>query len=330
MPADVIESPHPMIAIACLCFLLLSLALVLGVFACYTRATVRRIEEALPPLGRIIEVDGQRLHVRDQGSGSPLVLLHGLGGQMRHFDVGAMADLRLGFRVISIDRPGSGHSRRAQGQPAGLAAQARTVAALIRQLGLERPTVVGHSLGGALALQLALDHPQAVGALALVAPLSHVLERVPAVFKPLAIRPRLLRALFAHTLALPATVIGGGRLMARVFGPEPVPRDFATRGGGLLALRPAQFLAAGADLDALRTDLPPLERRYRDLGVPLSVLYARDDALLDWRANGHDLVRQVPGARLQLADGGHMLPITRPGITADFIAQAAAGGRLAA
>lgn len=319
-----------MIVVASFCFLVLSLALVLGVFAWYTRGTVRRIEEALPPPGRMIEVDGQQLHVRDQGSGPALVLLHGLGGQMRHFDFGAMADLRLGFRVISIDRPGSGHSPRAKGQSADLAAQARMVAALIDRLGLERPTVVGHSLGGAVALQLALDYPQTVGALALVAPLSHVPERVPAVFQALAIRPRWLCALLAHTLALPATVIGGGRLMARVFGPEPVPRDFATRGGGLLALRPSQFLAGAADLASLRTHMPPLERRYRDLSVPLSVLYGRDDELLDWRANGQRLVDQVPGARLHLTDGGHMLPITRPTVTADFIAQAAAERELAA
>lgn len=319
-----------MIVVAYFCFLVFSCALVLGVFAWYTRGTVRRIEQALPPLGRMIEVDGQQLHVRDQGGGPPLVLLHGLGGQMRHFDFGAMADLRHDFRVISVDRPGSGYSRRASQAPADLAAQARTVAALMEQLGLERPTVVGHSLGGAVALQLALDHPQAVGALALVAPLSHTPRRVPSVFAALAIRPRPLCALFAHALALPATVIGGGRLMKQVFGPEPVPGDFATRGGGLLALRPSQFLAGAADLQALRAHLPELEARYRQLTVPLSVLYGRNDALLDWRANGEQLVRQVAGARLELVDGGHMLPITQPARTAAFIAAAAAARRLAA
>ena len=319
-----------MIVVAYFCFLVFSCALVLGVFAWYTRGTVRRIEQALPPLGRMIEVDGQQLHVRDQGGGPPLVLLHGLGGQMRHFDFGAMADLRHDFRVISVDRPGSGYSRRASQAPADLAAQARTVAALMEQLGLERPTVVGHSLGGAVALQLALDHPQAVGALALVAPLSHTPRRVPSVFAALAIRPRPLCALFAHALALPATVIGGGRLMKQVFGPEPVPGDFATRGGGLLALRPSQFLAGAADLQALRAHLPELEARYRRLTVPLSVLYGRNDALLDWRANGEQLVRQVAGARLELVDGGHMLPITQPARTAAFIAAAAAARRLAA
>jgi pimeloyl-ACP methyl ester carboxylesterase len=314
-----------MSVVATICFLLPGCALVLGVFAWYTRGTARRIEQALPPLGRLIEVNGQQLHVRDQGSGAPLVLLHGLGGQMRHFDFGAMADLRHEFRVISVDRPGSGYSRRARHAPADLAAQARTLAALIRQLGLERPTVVGHSLGGAVALQLALDHPQAVGALALVAPLSHMPRRVPPVFAALAIRPRPLCALFAHALALPATVIGGGRLMKQVFGPEPVPGDFATRGGGLLALRPSQFLAAAADLQALNAHLPQLEARYRDLAVPLSVLHGRGDWLLDWRANGEQLVRQVAGARLELVDGaGHMLPITQPARTAAFIAAAAA------
>jgi pimeloyl-ACP methyl ester carboxylesterase len=49
------------------------------------------------------------------------------------------------------------------------------------------------------------------------------------------------------------------------------------------------------------------------------VLYGRDDRILDWKANGQALVDKVPGARLELVEGGHMLPITQPGVTADFI-----------
>lgn len=312
--------------VAYVLFLLVSAALVLGALAWYTHGVVRRIEAAMPPAGTFFDIDGVRLHVRDEGSGPPLLLLHGLHGQMGHFSYGALAGLAQSFRVVTVDRPGAGWSGPAH--DAGLTAQARVLAGLIERLGLERPTVVGHSLGGTVALALALDHPRAVGALALIAPLSDPKTQAPPVFGALGIRPLALCRLFAWTLAVPATVLGGVKVLQWVFGPEPVPADFQTRGGGFMAMRPSQFIGASRDLQALRDELPPLARRYRALDVPLAVLYGRDDRLLDWGANGHDLVAQVPGARLELVEGGHMLPITRPTLCAHFIREAADARRL--
>lgn len=315
---------------AYLLFLVISAALVLAVLAWYSAGVARRIEAALPPQGRFVDVDGVRLHLRDEGSGPPLLLVHGLQGQMGNFNFGAMAELSRSHRVIAVDRPGAGYSSSAPGMGADLASQARILARLIEELGLERPTVVGHSLGGAVALALALDHPHAVGALALVAPLSHPAQDVPPVFRALAIRSRPVLRLVAWTLAVPATVIGGRKVVAQVFAPEPVPPDFGTRGGGLLSMRPRQFLAAAADMQALEGHLAALAARYRLLDVPLAVLVGRGDGILDWRANGQALVDQVPGARLELVDGGHMLPVTRPDVTARFIVEASGARRLAA
>jgi pimeloyl-ACP methyl ester carboxylesterase len=132
-----------------------------------------------------------------------------------------------------------------------------------------------------------------------------------------------VRRLVAWTLATPAAIARSAKTLAAVFGPEPAPRDFATRGGGLLTLRPSQFLSASADLQALEEALPPLASRYPALTVPLRVLFGKDDGILDWRANGQALVDKVPGATLQLVEGGHMLPITQPQLTADFIREAA-------
>ena len=72
--------------------------------------------------------------------------------------------------------------------------------------------------------------------------------------------------------------------------------------------------------------MPGLEQRYAQLNalrLPVHVLFGRDDRLLDWRANGQALVDKVPGARLELVEGGHMLPVTQPDVTAGFIASVA-------
>src|SRR5690606_21313416 len=74
---------HPMSFPVFLLSWLIFLAAVLVLFSVFL---ARRVERALPPRGSWLEVDGQRVHYRVLGEGPPIVLVHGLGGQMRNFD----------------------------------------------------------------------------------------------------------------------------------------------------------------------------------------------------------------------------------------------------
>src|ERR1700750_223704 len=168
--------------------LILLLAIIIAGLVWFTANTAKRVEALLPPRGRFMDIDGQRIHYVDTGGSTPaIVMIHGLGGNLLHFGY-AMADkLSNDFRVILVDRPGAGYSTRPEGAPATLTAQAKTMATLIRRLDLKQPLVVGHSLGGALSLAIALDHPDCAGGLALIAPLTHVVDTPPDVFKGLEI-----------------------------------------------------------------------------------------------------------------------------------------------
>jgi len=288
-----------------------------------TLAIKRKVEALLPPKGRFVDVPGARLHVREYGEGPAILMIHGLGGQLAHFSYAVAPQLAGRFRVVAVDRPGSGWSTAAGS--ADLASQATALAALIDRLALGRPLVVGHSLGGAVALALALDHPDKLSGLALLAPLTHMPEggRVPAVFKGLMIRPPLLRKLVAWTLATPRSISKSAQTLEQVFGPDAVPKDFGMRGAGLLSLRPAAYLAASADLQALPDALPAQQERYGTLRLPLGILFGRDDRILDWRFHGQALAGKVAGAQLELIDGGHMLPVTRPDACVGFIGEMA-------
>ncbi len=290
----------------------------------FTQRTARRVEAALPPAGRFIDVPGARLHVVDRGQGPAVLLLHGLAGQLGHFTYGIVDELATQYRVLAIDRPGSGYSLRTPGASASLSAQADVLAALIEKLDLGRVLVVGHSLGGAVALRLAQRHPERVAGLALVAPLTHPMHEVPASFRGLVIARPWMRALVAWTLAVPLSIAMRDALLRAVFAPEAVPVDFATRGGGLLALRPSQFIAASTDLAAIPEDLPRMVQGYRTMRLPVSILYGRSDRILDPSGQGETLAAELPGAELTLVDGGHMLPVTAPKRTAQFIREAAA------
>ena len=284
----------------------------------------RLIERAAPPQGAFLRIDGERLHVLDRGRGPPVVLIHGLSGQIGNFDYALVEPLAQAFRVVAFDRPGSGYSARRAGSVANADAQAATLAKAIRSLGLGRPVVVGHSLGGAVALALALDHPDCVGALALISPATHPAARPPRAFRALAIRSPWLRRLFAWTLATPGGLVARRLAMREVFGPEAPPPDFAGAGGGLLALRPLNVEAASADLIAAEMDLKSMPTRYSSITVPVGVLFGRDDRVLDWRVHGESMRQEIPSLDFQLVDGGHMLPVTQPDVCAAFIKRVAA------
>ncbi len=293
--------------------LILLLALVIAGLVWFSARTARRVEALLPPRGQFIDIDGQRIHYVDSGgSKPPVVMIHGLGGNLLHFGY-AMADkLSNDFRVILVDRPGSGYSTRPDDAPATLTAQAKTIATLIRRLGLERPLVVGHSLGGALSLAMALDHPDCVGGLALIAPLTHAQDEVPEVFKGVVVASPLVRKAIALTLAVPLGIWRGPKLVPEVFAPEPAPADFPMRAGGLLGLRPSAFYATSSDIMAVTDVLPGYIARYKTLNIPMAMLYGKGDRLLDYRRHGDAMKVTCPALDLEVMEGGHMLPITVP------------------
>jgi pimeloyl-ACP methyl ester carboxylesterase len=296
--------------------------IILGLVA-FTAFTARRVEKALPPRGKFLDLDGARIHYLDKGSGSAIVLVHGLGGQMGNFAYGVVDQLTNDFRVVLIDRPGSGYSSRSSDDAAHLVAQAAYVAEFIRKLGLERPLLVGHSLGGAIALRVALDHPETISGLALIAPLTHVPPHVPEPFRPLDIESELVRRLLAWTVATPMGILRGAKVLKQIFYPDPVPADFPIRGGGILGLRPRSFCNVSADLVAADADLASMVERYPTIRMPVSILYGTSDNILDYRLQGESMRSKVPRLQLKLVAGGHMLPVSAPGVTAAFLREAA-------
>jgi pimeloyl-ACP methyl ester carboxylesterase len=271
----------------------------------------RRIEAAVPINGRFVEVDGERFHYVEEGKGPPLVMIHGLMGSSRNLTYALSGQLRERFRVITVDRPGSGYSTRHSGTAADLPAQARQMAAFIKTLDLDKPLVLGHSLGGAISLALALDHPHAVSGLILVAPLTHPQRLLPLVFLSLAVRPAWLRRWVSHTLTMPIGLLTKGAVVNGVFAPDAPPTDFATQGGGLLGMRPDNFYAASSEINRVNDDLPEMVKRYPQLSLPIGLIYGARDKVLDFQEHGQALASKVPGLKLQVVEGrGHMLPIT--------------------
>ena len=110
--------------------------------------------------------DGVRLYHENEGTGSPLLFVHGLGSSTRDWDrqAGPFAEH---YRVLRIDLRGHGRSDRPEG-PYHMATFAREVAVALQQLDAAPAHVVGLSMGGMVALQLAADAPRLVRSLVVV------------------------------------------------------------------------------------------------------------------------------------------------------------------
>jgi pimeloyl-ACP methyl ester carboxylesterase len=306
-------------------FAILALAAVTGYFVFSTRRIAAQAERAVPPVGKFLEVGGDRIHYMEAGQGRPIVFIHGLGGQLHHFVGTLFPRLSGDFHVVALDRPGSGYSRRGDDTTAGVGGQAAAIAAFIDAMHLERPLVVGHSLGGTIALALAIDHPHLISGLVLLSPLTNAPDAVPPEFRSLYVRSPLRRRIIAETVGVPTALRLAPKTLAFVFGPQKMPPDYPIAGGGMVGLRPAHYYGTTTDLVATGDTLPGYQKRYGEIGIPAGLLFGTADRVLDYRVDGLRLVERLPALEAELLEGmGHMLPFVATDQVERFVRRIAA------
>ena len=115
-----------------------------------------------------VTVGSLEAHVETAGSGEPVVLIHGLGLSGAIWDRVRDA-LGPGYRLVAVDLRGAGRTRELAAKELTLGQWAVDLGAVVDELGLERPVLVGHSLGASVALRYALERPDGVRGLVLIA-----------------------------------------------------------------------------------------------------------------------------------------------------------------
>src|SRR5215469_13266633 len=142
---------------------LIVIAVILGLGAVVTAIGSWLIGRAHPPRGRFIKVRRLRQHVVELGTGvgdaPPIVLIHGAGCNLEDMRLALGERLSARHRVILVDRPGMGWSKRKTRDGSAPQFQAAILREVLDRLGVERAVIVGHSWGGALAASFALDYP---------------------------------------------------------------------------------------------------------------------------------------------------------------------------
>ena len=227
--------------------------------------------------------------------------------------------LNKDYRVIAIDRAGCGWSKRSKPENATLQEQARIISEFIKKEKIEKPLIVGHSLGGAIALTLALEHKDKISGLALICPVTQMIDDIPDIFRFLNISNKWFRIFLAYTLSSLIGVLTREKSFKTAFSPEPVCNNFATKGGGDFALSSNSFIKTSEDLTFAISSAPSVVGRENELKLPIGVLFGEDDEILDAKLHGEKF-SELTGAELKiLPNKGHMLPLTEPKVCAEFI-----------
>jgi pimeloyl-ACP methyl ester carboxylesterase len=253
------------------------------------------------------------IHLYVGGSGPPVVLLHGLGGSAANW-VQVFPGLVVRHRVIAIDLPGHGGSA-APPRGTGVDGFAAAVAAALEAERVGPAVVAGHSFGGHVAVRLALQHPELVSGLLLVAAAGVSTSR--------------------RTARRYVTLVTRLRPARRV---QPLARRFGTRPGFRRAVLAPWFVSdaealtqaavrglfrdtrehRGVDVAGAAMTRDDLRREIAGVDRPAIVLWGARDLQLPVE-DGIELARRL-GAPLRIvADCGHLVPAERPEAIVDAL-----------
>ena len=260
---------------------------------------------------KTMSLHGRRINYAESGSGSVLLLIHGMGGTYANWEA-VIEPLARHHTVIAPDLPGHGASAPGGGDYS-LGALAAGLRDLLLALGHQRATLVGHSLGGGIAMQLGYQFPELAERLVLVSsgglgPEVSLLLRAAAV--PGA-------ELFITATARAASRAGGaiGRGLAAV-GLRPT-EDVAEVARGYASLadadRRAAFLATLRSVISMRGQrVNASDRLYLAAGVPVLIVWGAGDPIIPVR-HGERAHEAIVGSRLEIFEGvGHLPHLEAP------------------
>jgi pimeloyl-ACP methyl ester carboxylesterase len=289
----------------------------LGVLALVTQAGVKLIQRAHPAPGAMVEVVGASLHVVELGprdaAGPPIVMLHGASSNLEAMRLPLGEALAKNHRVILIDRPGHGWSTRARLDDSTPEIQGRMIAEALSKLGIGKAIFVVHSWAGALGARMALDYPQAVAGLMMLAPVAYPWPGGVGGYNKIVAMP-VIGPLLAYTITLPlgsVLVEPGAR---GVFFPQTMPDSYIRKTATMLLLRPREFLANAHDLATLKAAVAGQAPRYAEITAPVTIISGdRSDKTVSTHIHSQPLAATAPNARLIVLPGvGHMVQSAAP------------------
>ncbi len=293
--------------------------------AAVNKTEARAAEAKYPPIGEIYQVGAQKVHATDQGTGRPVIMIHGASGNVRDFTFDLTGPLSQRYRTIAMDRPGFGYSTRSNDAEAWRpSAQATQLRAAAQAMGVEKPILVGHSWGASVALAWALDAPDEVAGVVAASGAMMPWGTLANVANGLGLN-NLIVGYYNRSMTRRAETGGIEDFINRAFRPQSPPPGYIDYIGGELAVREKTVAANGADLANIQVALREMAPRYTSLTVPIEVMHGDRDWLLGFDQHAIGIAEAAPNVRLSRLPGvGHMAHHARPDVLSEAIDRIAA------
>ncbi|MBV9984179.1 alpha/beta hydrolase [Bradyrhizobium sp.] len=298
----------------------IALVAIAALLALATQAAVAIVERAYPAKGKTIHVTGATLNVVDIGPRDsvkpPIVMIHGASCNLEVMRQPLGNLLASTHRVILIDRPGHGWSVRDREADSTPALQAGMIAEALKELGIGPAILVVHSWSGALGTRMALDYPERVAGLVMLAPVAYPWRGGVGWYNAAVTTP-LVGSLLAYTIMLPLGLMLAESGARGVFLPQILPQDFVASTATPLLLRPREFLANARDLITLKQAVVEQAPHYGDIKVPVTIISGDADKTVSTRIHSQPFAAAVPQTKLIVLPGvGHMVAQAAPDLVA--------------
>lgn len=259
-----------------------------------------KIAQTHPPVGDFLEIDGQKIHYLKRGSGPVMILLHGAGGNLRDWTYATFDHWAQDHTVIAFDRPGYGYSADFDRSGASLELQSRVLLNAAKELGVTEATLVGYSFGGAVATHMALDDPEFVKDMLLIAPVLHswpndtVGWEHPMLSIPV-IGPAIMHTVFA--------LRGDGYfrpLYEGVFRPQSPPSGYIEHVGLGLSVNPRVQVQNSRQIMPLADQIRAIIPRYKELELRVEIVHGDQDSSVSAVYHAQDFIKDAPNADVNL------------------------------
>ncbi len=275
----------------------------------------------LPPADvssmKFVEAEGVEVHVDSWGEGPPVLLIHGASSDMDVFKPTVIPLLRKRYFLAAYDRPGMGFTRERPPNAETLEVQAKVAADVIEQIGLNKPIVIAHSYGGAVALRLALDRPDLISGLVLIAPVAYDWPGGVSWHLYWSANP-VVGGLFNHA-AQPFVEAAARDGVKGTFAPLPPAPDYFERASVIRATTPTALRANGLDLLAAKSEVTAQQDRYPGITMPVAIMTGDRDGVVSPAIHSRQLAKTLPDVRLKIVHGaGHVPHEADPQALADL------------
>ncbi len=269
-----------------------------------------------------IQAGGTELTYIDEGSGRPVVMIHGSHSSLYTYELSVFDRVAQKYRAVAIDLSGFGESRRLKKRMT-LEEHADVIHDALLKLGVREPVMVGHSYGGAVVLCYLLKYQKEVHSAVLLSPYMAPFEHI-FIGHRLANKP-VIGDLFIWTVVKPIQLLKKDEnFMTGAFYPDPVNKAYAKKEIPL-ALRRKALESNARDIYALRDALNQMAGRYGEIKVPVTILAGDSDKIAPTEIHGAFLHEQIPGSKfILLPKTGHLPAFTKSAEVLSAIDEAAA------